>query len=348
MQVDDILYNYPEIVFARTTPHQKMLVVEGCQRQGITVGITGDGINDTPALKKADIGIAMGQTGSDASKQAADVVLLDDNFASIVSGIEEGRVVFDNLKKCIAYTLSSNVPQMAAFILFIIVDIPLPLGTLTILVIDLGTDVFPAVSLLFEEPEGDIMKRMPRDPKHDPLVGRKMLSVVFGQTGFIMIVGAFYTYFVIMAESGFWPQRLLGLRDEWSVRGLNDIEDAYGQEWAFAQRMVLEYTCQSAFFFAIVMMQWSNLIICKTRLSSIVQQRMMNPVLTWALMFETLLCAFFLYCPGMDKGLRMYPIRWTWWFAPLPFTVLIFAYDEIRKMYIRSHPDSFLRHETYY
>jgi sodium/potassium-transporting ATPase subunit alpha len=151
-----------------------------------------------------------------------------------------------------------------------------------------------------------------------------------------------------MAESGFWPQRLLGLRDTWAVRGLNDIEDAYGQEWAFAQRRVLEYTCQTAFFMAIVMMQWSNLIICKSRYNSVIQQRMMNPVLTWALMFETLLMAFFIYCPGMDKGLRIYPIRWSWWFAPLPFVFLLFVYEELRKMLCRWYPNSFLKHETVY
>jgi len=348
LQLDDILFHYPEVVFARTTPQQKLLIVESCQRQGAVVGITCDGVNDTPVLKKADLGIALGQSGSDASKQAADVILLDDNFASIVSGIEEGRLIFDNLKKCIAYILTSNVPQMAAFLCFIIINIPLPLGTLTVLVIDLGTDVFPAISLIFEEPEGDIMKRMPRDHVNDPLVSRRMLSVVFGQTGLIQIVGAFYTYFVIMAESGFWPQRLLGLRDIWGVRGLNDIEDAYGQEWSFAQRRVLEYTCQTAFFFAIVMMQWTNLIVCKSRLNSIIQQRMMNPILTWALIFETLLCMFFIYCPGMDKGLRMYPIRWSWWFAPLPFCFLLFVYDELRKLYMRYKPDSFVMQETYY
>lgn len=98
-------------------------------------------MNDSPALKKADIGVAMGIAGSDVSKQAADMILLDDNFASIVTGVEEGRLIFDNLKKSIAYTLTSNIPEISPFLAFILCDIPLPLGTVTILCIDLGTDM---------------------------------------------------------------------------------------------------------------------------------------------------------------------------------------------------------------
>lgn len=105
-------------------------------------------MNDSPALKKADIGVAMGIAGSDVSKQAADMILLDDNFASIVTGVEEGRLIFDNLKKSIAYTLTSNIPEISPFLAFILCDIPLPLGTVTILCIDLGTDMVSCLSSL--------------------------------------------------------------------------------------------------------------------------------------------------------------------------------------------------------
>jgi len=127
--VEHILRLHSEIVFARTSPQQKLIIVEGCQNLGSIVAVTGDGVNDSPALKKADIGVAMGIAGSDVSKQAADMILLDDNFASIVTGVEEGRLIFDNLKKSIAYTLTSNIPEISPFLMFIVLSIPLPLGT---------------------------------------------------------------------------------------------------------------------------------------------------------------------------------------------------------------------------
>ncbi|KFM68400.1 Sodium/potassium-transporting ATPase subunit alpha, partial [Stegodyphus mimosarum] len=346
--LDNILKYHTEIVFARTSPQQKLIIVEGCQRQGAIVAVTGDGVNDSPALKKADIGVAMGIAGSDVSKQAADMILLDDNFASIVTGVEEGRLIFDNLKKSIAYTLTSNIPEITPFLLFILADVPLPLGTVTILCIDLGTDLVPAISLAYEHPESDIMKRQPRDPSKDKLVNERLISIAYGQIGMIQGAAGFFAYFVIMSENGFLPGRLLGLRKEWDSKAINDLTDSYNQEWTYHDRKILEYTCHTAFFASIVIVQWADLIICKTRRNSILHQGMKNHVLNFGLVFETALAAFLSYCPGMDKGLRMYPLKINWWFPALPFSFLIFVYDETRRLILRRNPGGWVERETYY
>ncbi|KAM6217233.1 sodium/potassium-transporting ATPase subunit alpha-4-like [Rhynchocyon petersi] len=347
-QLDDILKNYTEIVFARTSPQQKLIIVEGCQRQGAIVAVTGDGVNDSPALKKADIGISMGIAGSDVSKQAADMILLDDNFASIVTGVEEGRLIFDNLKKSIAYTLTSNIPEITPFLLFIILSIPLPLGTITILCIDLGTDMVPAISLAYETAESDIMKRAPRNPKTDNLVNHRLISMAYGQIGMIQALAGFFTYFVVLAENGFKPLDLLGIRLSWEDQYLNDLEDSYGQQWTYEQRKVVEFTCHTAFFVSIVVVQWADLIICKTRRNSVFQQGMKNKVLIFGIVEETSLAVFLSYCPGLDKALRMYPLKVTWWACAMPYSLLIFIYDEIRKFIIRQRPGGWVEQETYY
>ncbi|XP_076008692.1 sodium/potassium-transporting ATPase subunit alpha-3b isoform X2 [Genypterus blacodes] len=347
-QMDDILRNHTEIVFARTSPQQKLIIVEGCQRQGAIVAVTGDGVNDSPALKKADIGVAMGISGSDVSKQAADMILLDDNFASIVTGVEEGRLIFDNLKKSIAYTLTSNIPEITPFLLFIIVNIPLPLGTITILCIDLGTDMVPAISLAYEAAESDIMKRQPRNPFRDKLVNERLISIAYGQIGMIQALGGFFSYFVILAENGFLPIDLVGIRLNWDDRSVNDLEDSYGQQWTYEQRKIVEFTCHTAFFVSIVVVQWADVIICKTRRNSVFQQGMRNKILIFGLFEETALAAFLSYCPGMDVALRMYPLKPSWWFCAFPYSFLIFVYDEVRKLLLRRNPGGWVERETYY
>ncbi|PIO27199.1 hypothetical protein AB205_0026880, partial [Aquarana catesbeiana] len=353
-QLDDLLKNHTEIVFARTSPQQKLIIVEGCQRQGAIVAVTGDGVNDSPALKKADI----------------------------------GRLIFDNLKKSIAYTLTSNIPEITPFLFFIIANIPLPLGTVTILCIDLGTDMVerkkqhkeppgagsmltggesrvtgkisssvgcfsfhfpvPAISLAYEAAESDIMKRQPRNPRTDKLVNERLISMAYGQIGMIQALGGFFTYFVILAENGFLPSRLLGIRLDWDDRSMNDVEDSYGQEWTYEQRKVVEFTCHTAFFASIVVVQWADLIICKTRRNSVFQQGMKNKILIFGLLEETALAAFLSYCPGMDVALRMYPLKVTWWFCAFPYSLLIFVYDEVRKFILRRDPGGWVEKESYY
>lgn len=203
----------PEVVFARTTPEQKLLIVDACQKLGHVVAVTGDGVNDSPAIKKANIGVAMG-SGSRVAKDAADMIILNDDFSSIVNGIEEGRLIFDNLKKSIAYTLTSNIPEICPFIAFILFQVPLPLTTVLILCIDLGTDMIPAIAFAYEHAELDIMERYPRNPKLDVLVGKKMIAWSYLTIGMIQQFGAFFTYFYVMNDYGIRPATLFGLDPE--------------------------------------------------------------------------------------------------------------------------------------
>lgn len=150
-------------------------------------------------------------SGSDVAKNAADMLLLDDNFCSIVNGVEQGRVVFDNLKKSITYTLTSNIPELTPFLTFIIIQCPLPLSTILILCIDLGTDFVPAVSFAYELPELDIMERMPRNGKFDALVTRKVIGHAYLTNGFVQSFVAFYTWLQVLNDYGIKPTSTLFL-----------------------------------------------------------------------------------------------------------------------------------------
>jgi sodium/potassium-transporting ATPase subunit alpha len=151
-----------EVVFARVAADQKLRIVQALQRKQAVVAATGDGVNDAPVLKAADVGIAMGVTGTDVAKDAADIVLKDDHFASLVRGVEEGRSAFDNVRKFLTYILTSNIPEIVPYLVSVLAGIPLPLTTMQILAVDLGTDLIPALGLGAEAPENDVMARPPR------------------------------------------------------------------------------------------------------------------------------------------------------------------------------------------
>lgn len=162
----DQIFAKQEIVFARTSPQHKLEIVKRAQALGHIVGVTGDGVNDSPALKKADLGIAMNISGSDVSKEAANMILLDDNFASTVKGVAEGRQIFVNLKRSIQYTISHSTPEVIPQLLYVVVPIPLPLSAILILVIDLGFELFVALSFAWDKPEtaDGLMRMSPRKP----------------------------------------------------------------------------------------------------------------------------------------------------------------------------------------
>ena len=195
--LQQLLRDAPEILFARIAPAQKLRVVQALQANGDIVTVTGDGVNDAPALKNADMGVAMGVMGTDVAKEASNMVLMDDNFATIVAAVQEGRTIFDNIKKFIAYILTSNIPEILPFIAFVLLDIPLPLTVILILSIDLVTDILPALGLGAEPPETDVMKRKPR-PRGERLLSRNLLLMSYGIVGMIQAAAGFFTYFVIL------------------------------------------------------------------------------------------------------------------------------------------------------
>lgn len=216
----DWALDHEQLVFARVSPAHKLLIVENCQRRGENVAVTGDGVNDAPALKKANTGVAMGISGKDVSKEAADMILIDDNFTSIVNGIEEGRVIFDNLKKSIAYTLASKLQEQVPFIIFVAGDFPLAISTLLILTIDIGCDMLPATALAYEKKEADIMDRPPRNPSTDRLVSKRLISFAYLQIGVLQTAAGFLAFLTVLNDYGYNWNNLIGRGIPWETTQL--------------------------------------------------------------------------------------------------------------------------------
>ncbi|EXI71104.1 MAG: Calcium-transporting ATPase [Candidatus Accumulibacter sp. SK-11] len=301
----------PEILFARVAAEQKMRIVEALKNKGEIVAVTGDGVNDAPALKAADIGIAMGISGTDVAKEAADLILLDDNFASIVAAIEEGRAVFENIRKFLTYILSSNIPELIPYLAFVLFRIPLPLTIIQILAVDLGTDMLPALALGAEKPDPGVMKRPPR-ARGERLLSWGLLARAYLFLGVLEAAAAMLAFFFVLDAAG-WQ---------------------YGQVLARDDPLYLQAT--SACLATIVVMQMANLYLCRHPRRSLFSYGLGgNRYLLLGIVAELAVILFILYTPAGNWLFGTAPIGASSWLLAAGCAILMCSLEELRKSWLR-------------
>ena len=307
-------YLKDEIIFARVAPEQKLRVVTNLQEMGEIVAVTGDGVNDSPALKKADIGVAMGIAGTDVAKEASDMILTDDNFASIVHAIEEGRAVYSNIRKFLLYILNSNMPEAVPSVMFLFSKgvIPLPLTVMQILTIDLGTDMLPALGLGTEKPEKGIMDLPPRNQK-EPLLTKKLVMKAFLWYGLLASAASAFSYFFVNIQNG-WPGKAL----------------ASGTDLVYIKATTMSLA-------AIVFMQIGAVFNCRTQTQSVFKVGIFkNKQVNIGVIFEIFLIAFLIYTPVMQSVFNTAPLDLRDWVILCIWPPLVLIIEEIRKAVVRN------------
>jgi sodium/potassium-transporting ATPase subunit alpha len=301
----------PEILFARVGADQKMRIVEALKHKKEVVAVTGDGVNDAPALKMADIGIAMGLTGTDVARESSDMILMDDNFASIIGAIEEGRAVFSNIRKFLTYILTSNIPEIVPYLVFVLFKVPLALTIIQILAVDLGTDMLPALALGVEQPEPGLMQRPPRSFK-ERLWNRTLIFRAYLFLGVMEAVAAMAAFFFVLRGGG-WKS---------------------GQELAWNDPLYLMAT--TACLSAIIVMQVVNVFSCRSDRESVFSSRFLgNPFILWGIAAEIGLILLIDYSPWGNLVFGTAPIAKEVWFFVIPFAVGMWALEEVRKRLAR-------------
>ena len=299
-----------DVVFARVSPEQKLRIVTVLKHHGEIVAVTGDGANDAPSLKEADIGIAMGLSGTDVAREAADMVLLDDSFASIVKAVESGRAIYENLRKFIVYVFSHNWAELIPFVLYAVLGIPLPLLVVQVLAIDLGIDVIPSLALSREPPETGIMLEPPRSTKERLFDRKVFLRSLF--VGSIIAAGAMYGCLSVWSAGG-WR---LGL----SLAG-NDPVYVKGVTMTFA---------------GIVVGQVGNVLACRTSRASLLRTNVKSNRWIWVGIVAQLgILSMLVYVPLMQTLFGTTAIGLMEWMFLTTIAVAVIIAEEVRKWFTR-------------
>jgi P-type Ca2+ transporter type 2C len=343
-----------EVIFARVAPEHKLRVVTAFQEKGHVVAVTGDGVNDAPALKKADIGVAMGITGTDVAKEAADMILTDDNFASIVNAIEEGRGVYDNIKKFVTYILASNIPELIPFIAMVVFNLPLALTVMQILAVDLGTDMLPALALGTEPPEHDMMSRPPR-PQNQRLLNRNLLSRAYLWLGMIETALCYLGFFAIIAASGYVVSNLFvncaaltgHAAETCQAAGMNGairVDLLLYPDRIATDTGYIYVLATSLFHMGVIAGQVGNAFACRTEKSSVFFQQGWRTGLRWLLgnrfllvgiVIELILINILVYLPPFQMIFEEGPIPPGWWLLIVWYAPILFILEEGRKAFVR-------------
>lgn len=319
-QLRQVLHHHPNgLIFARVAPEQKLRLVQAYKALGHVVAVTGDGVNDAPALRAANIGIAMGISGTDVAREAADIVLIDDNFATIVSAIEQGRAVYQNIRKFMTYILSSNIPEIVPFLAMVVFKIPPALTILQILAIDLGTDMVPALALGAELPETGVMEQPPR-PTKKPLLDLWLLVRAYAFLGVIEAIAGMAGFFLVWWSHGY------------AMADIQQVTPAILSHTADPTVTTIYRQATTMTLAAIVACQVGNIFACRSDRASICKIGWFSNQLIWVgIAVELVLLVAIIHVVPISRIFATIPLAPWQWLVLLVCPLVVLGAEEVRK-----------------